>query len=276
MNKGSLAVVGTGIQCPAHLTLEAQSFIENANYVLYLVTEPVAAQYICRLNGNSEDLYKYYELREPRIHTYNKMVDRILTEVRKGKRVCAAFYGHPGVFVYPSHHAIRIARREGYAATMLPAPSAEDCLFSDLGIDPGMGCQSYEATAFLLGGATVNTSAILILWQIGAIGDQAFNPTNEELPKRLQVLSEYLQKYYPGDHLGVIYEAAAYPICRPRIESLALKELGDATVTGISTLCVPPSRPTSRDDRMVELLGMNRDHLKVTAEHAIGATEKLR
>jgi hypothetical protein len=36
---------------------------------------------------------------------------------------------------------------------MLPGISAEDCLFADLGIDPGIyGCQSYEATDFLANG----------------------------------------------------------------------------------------------------------------------------
>lgn len=274
MRKGSLDVVGTGIQCPAHLTLEAKSVIEHADCVLYLVTEPVAAKYICSLNETTEDLYKYYELGKPRIQTYNMMVDRILEEVRNDRKVCAAFYGHPGVFVYPSHTAIRLARQEGYSASMLAAPSAEDCLFSDLGIDPGMGCQSYEATGFLLGGVTVNISAILVLWQIGALGDQAFNPVNDRLPKRLRVLSEYLQRYYPGDHVVYIYEAAAYPICKPRIEPVALHSLGGVSVSGISTLCVPPAEPLSKDEAMIELLGMNREHLKVTEDDAIGATRR--
>ena len=72
-----------------------------------------------------------------RLDTYQDMVDRILACVREGSDVCVAFYGHPGVFVYPSHEAIKRARIEGYKATMLPGISAEDCLFADLGIDPG-------------------------------------------------------------------------------------------------------------------------------------------
>ena len=43
------------------------------------------------------------------------------SRIRAGFRVCAVFYGHPGVFVYPSHEAIRRARAEGFAARMLPA-----------------------------------------------------------------------------------------------------------------------------------------------------------
>ena len=64
------------------------------------------------------------------------MAEAILEPVRAGKRVCAAFYGHPGVFVLPSHDAISRARAEGFEATMLPGVSAEDCLVADLGVDP--------------------------------------------------------------------------------------------------------------------------------------------
>jgi hypothetical protein len=268
MTNGSLTVVGTGIRCPSQLTLEAKSYIENAEKLFYLVTEPIAALYIKQLNDTAEDLYKYYSLGKPRIDTYNKMVSRIISQVKKGKRVCAAFYGHPGVFVYPSHVAVRIARQQGYSATMLPAPSAEDCLVADLGLDPGMGCQSYEATGFLLTKVKVNTSAILIIWQIGTIGDQAFNPKNERLPQRLDVLSKYLQEYYPPDQGVIVYEASAYPMCKPRIEYLLLKNLSSVAITGVSTLCVPPIPSPATDNEMIELLGMDRHAIKITADRA--------
>ena len=67
---------------------------------------------------------------------YARIVGDILDAVRGGASVCAAFYGHPGIFVTPSHDAVRRARAEGYPARMLPAVSAVDCLFADLGVDP--------------------------------------------------------------------------------------------------------------------------------------------
>lgn len=257
---GSLVVVGTGIQCPGQLTIEAKSYIAGADKVFYLVTEPVARSYIERLNKATEDLYQLYSLGKRRIDTYDKMVDKILSEVRKGRRVCAAFYGHPGVFVHPSHTAIRIAREEGYPAVMLPATSAEDCLFADLGVDPAVGCHSYEATSFLVGNVKVDPLAILILWQIGAIGVLTFRPTHRNLPTRLQVLSQYLQNYYSPEHRAIIYEATAYPICKPRIEAIMLKDLKTAKVTGISTLCMLPTQARPVDKEMAKLLGIRIKH----------------
>ena len=56
----------------------------------------------------------------------------------------------PGVFARVPHKAIAQARAEGFEAHMEAGVSAEDCLYADLGIDPGeVGCQQYEASQFM-------------------------------------------------------------------------------------------------------------------------------
>ena len=98
----------------------------------------------------------------------------MLAEVRAGKRVCGAFYGHPGVFAGVPHEAIEQARREGYDAHMEPGVSAEDCLYADLGIDPGRyGCQHFEASQLMLYRRRIDPSAYLVLWQVGVAGDRS-------------------------------------------------------------------------------------------------------
>lgn len=100
----------------------------------------------------------------------------MLRHVRRGENVVGVFYGHPGVFVSPSHRTIAIARDEGYAAKMLPGISAEDCLYADLGIDPSSaGCVTYEASDLLLSNRSLVPSSHLILYQVGVIGVTDFN-----------------------------------------------------------------------------------------------------
>ena len=124
------------------------------------------------------------------------MVEEILGPVREGKRVCAVFYGHPGVYVEPSHEAVRRAREEGFEARMLPAVSAEDCLVADLGVDPGEhGWQSWEATGFLLHGFRPDPTAGLVLWQVDGIGKLDWNLDPD--PRGLQALAEVLGELYP-------------------------------------------------------------------------------
>lgn len=247
--EGKLIVLGTGIKAVCHLTVEAQSHIDRADKVCYLVADPITEKWIRQRNRSAESLYRYYGVRKDRNQTYLQMVSRILTFVRRGLSVCAVFYGHPGVFAFPSHEAIRRARAEGFEATMLPAVSAEDCLFADLGIDPGMhGCQSFEATDFILHGRKFDSTSHLVLWQIAVISEQ-------KLPKRmcnidgLKLLKKALIKHYPKNHRIYLYEASQFVICKSKTQGIVLKDLQKAAATPISTLYVPPlrqRRPTSR------------------------------
>jgi uncharacterized protein YabN with tetrapyrrole methylase and pyrophosphatase domain len=246
--KGSLVVVGTGIKTVGHLTAEAIAWIGKADKVLYVVSDPIAEASILRLSPTgAESLSTLYAEGKARIDTYLAMVERILGCVRSGLSTCVAFYGHPGVFVYPSHEAIRRARAEGYEARMLPGISAEDCLFADLGVDPAVsGCQSYEATDFLVHGRRIDPTSAVILWQIGVVGDMTFRRDGYDL-SALPLLVERLLRSYPPNHMAVVYEAAVFPGCEPVIKPVPLYTLGQAGLTAASTLYVPPAYAPSPD-----------------------------
>lgn len=159
--------------------------------------------------------------------------------MRRGVAVCAAFYGHPGVFVWPSHEAIARARQEGYPARMLPAISAEDCLFADLGLDPArFGCQSFEATDFVVSGRLFDPTALLVLWQVGGIGktDSDFSAPEQALPG----LVERLARHYPADHELILYCAASLPVCEPVITRVPMESLPATAFDPMATLVVPP------------------------------------
>jgi uncharacterized protein YabN with tetrapyrrole methylase and pyrophosphatase domain len=233
-----LTIVGTGIKAVGQITLEAAATIRNAERVLYLAADTITEAWILEQNPNSESLQGCYADSKLRMQSYLEMIERILTYVRSGMDVCAAFYGHPGVFVYPSHEAIRIARAEGFPATMLPGVSAEDCLFADLGFDPARhGCQSFEATDFLLYGRQFDPRCSLILWQVGLVGEIDFKRRYKASGLRLVV--ERLLASYPASHEVAIYEAAQYTICEPRVDWMPLGKLIESRVTPISTLYVP-------------------------------------
>lgn len=206
--------------------------------MVYLVPDPIAAADITRLNRRARSLASCYAEGGHRREAYARMVEEMLTPVRAGKRVCAAFYGHPGVFVWPSHEAIEQARGEGFEARMLPGVSAEDCLFADLGVDPATaGCQSYEATRFLEGRPAVERRAALVLWQIGVVGSAEH--TAEPRAPLLGALVDALREIYPDDHEVVVYEASPFAGVAPLVRPVPLAALG-AAVTPASTLYVPP------------------------------------
>ncbi len=237
-SSGSLTVIGTGIR-PQQLTPESLAAVTNADDLLYLAAEPGDGGWLERLHPNARSLDSCYVEGKERRSVYAAMVEEILEPVRRGRRVCAAFYGHPGVFVTPSHEAIRQARAEGFPARMLPAVSAEDCLYADLGIDPGLsGRQSYEATKFLAQPPPIDPRAYLILWQISVIGERraVSSPRHEGLVE----LAEALLEHYSAEHEVVVYEASPYPIADAIVRRLPLAALAEEQVTPMATLVIPP------------------------------------
>jgi len=260
MVKGSLTIVGAGIQAGAHLTLAAKAWIEQADKVVYTVADPVAADWLRQLNPSAEPLAAP-ESRSRRRVMYRAMTARILDLLAEGGRICAVFYGHPGVFADPAHAALKAARDAGYAAQMQPGVSAEDCLFADLGVDPGKrGFQSYEVTDFLIHQRRFDPHVPLALWQIAVIGYLGFYD-GRRLPDRLAVLRDRLAESYGGAHEVTLYEAAIYPVHPPVIERVALQHLPEASVGQRATLYVPPAADAPLDRAMLARLGMAEETL---------------
>jgi hypothetical protein len=248
--RGWLIVTGTGIRTVGQLTIASIAWMRESDVVFYLVADPVAEEVIKHLNPDGAvSLIGHYGEGLSRLESYEAMVQQILHSVRSGKKTCAAFYGHPGVFAYPSHESIRRARKEGYVAFMLPGISAEDCLFADLGVDPAVnGCQSFEATDFLLHNREVDTSSQLVLWQVGVVGDRTYRRGGYNVASVFPLLTSRLCNLYGPEHVGFIYEAAILPCIAPKIDQIRLGTLTPAHVNAVSTLYVPPlcRKPVNR------------------------------
>ncbi|WP_052494267.1 SAM-dependent methyltransferase [Nitrosospira sp. NpAV] len=266
MKQGSLIVVGSGIKSVGHLTIETQGWIKYSDVVLYCVADPATEIWIKENSRYSIDLYQFYGNDKRRLDTYHDMADEMLKYVRRGKDVCGVFYGHPGVFVYPSHRAVQIARSEGYKAAILPAISALDCLYADVGVDPSSkGSQTVEATDLLLRKRRLNTDGHVVVWQIGCVGDLGFNFAGYD-NRNLNILVDYLESYYDKDHEVVHYQGSQYPMCPSVVERMPLGALRKANVTGISTLYIPPQDEIETDIEMARSLGLVIKKPKPAAE----------
>ena len=255
---GSLVVVGTGIQLGGQITVEALDAIRRADCVPYFVADTHAARWIESLNPHAENLARLYAPGKPRLDTYREAVEHIVGLVRAGHRVCTAFYGHPGVFAYPGHEAVARVRAAGLPARMLPAVSALDCLVADLGLDPGQtGLQSYEATHFLQREPPVDAHALLVLWQVGMIGE-AGGAATPGVGARFRELIERLREQFGAEREALLYEASPYPGAR---SAAALFRLGDAdlpTPSPVSTLCVPADTTPPIDVEARGLIALSR------------------
>ena len=134
---------------------------------------------------------------------------------------------------------------------MLPGISTFDCLFADLEIDPAIdGFFSFDATDFLFNDRAIDTTAGLILWQAGVIGDPCYRANGYDqdlLPK----LAERLGRFYPPGHVGYVYQAASLPWEKPHITPIPVLALPVAGLTPLSSVYIPPvrARPIVHSDQ---------------------------
>ncbi len=236
---GSLTVVGTGIRTIGQLTIESVALMASAESLFHVIGEPMQEEVLRVINPAAETLTGLYVDGMDRGKTYEAMVQTITQSVFSGRRTVAAFYGHPGVFTYPTHESVRRTRKAGYPARMLPAVSAEDCLFADLGIDPGDGCQAYEATDFLLGGRVVDIRSHLVIWQAGSIGNYTYEATQYDMSLLPQLVARLASIYGPT-HPLTVYEAPFEPGGIPTMRRVGVAYLHEGMLTLASTLHIPP------------------------------------
>jgi hypothetical protein len=168
------------------------------------------------------------------------------------------FYGHPGFFVYPAHEMVRRARASGFETRMLPGVSSLDTLITEFGVDPAdAGLQIYEATQFLLRRVVPETTAVLVLLQVGMVG--LVTATREaSSAAALEALVQHLCAYYPRNHVATLYESARQVLLAPRAEHIRLETLPNAAVAQVTTLVIPPASPVEFDAATVRNLGLDR------------------
>ncbi|GGC84123.1 hypothetical protein GCM10011512_08670 [Tersicoccus solisilvae] len=254
--RGRLFVIGSGITPITDLGLGAQRQIQLADVVHYCVADPATELHLHQLNPRAHSLYGLYADDKPRLQTYLEMLETIMGSVREGLRVCVVFYGHPGIFAWATHRAIRAAREEGHAAVMLPAVSAQDSLFADLGIDPSShGLQTVDATDLLIRGRTLDPTSHVLVWQAECAGDDGFSFSGYGR-QNFGVLTEYLGRFYAPDHPVVIYDASTVSHLPPEIRLTTLAELRADQLSGVSTLYLPPAEQPPLDEEMMHRLGL--------------------
>lgn len=242
---GYLLAVGLGISL-GQLTLDSQRALMDADIVFCLANNSASLYMVERLNPNVHNLDHCYAPGKARMDTYEEMIDLVLDSVYKGLKVCLAAYGHPGVFAYPTHQSILRARENGFQAAMLPGISAEDCLFADLGLDPALhGCQSYDASDFLVSERIWDPYSTLVLWQVPVVGIRSL-PVEGEVAPGHDFLFRRLIETYGADHKGILYEASPFPLCKPRMDEMSLSEMKPELFHSNTTLVIKPARRAPR------------------------------
>jgi len=261
MKKGSFTAVSTGILLAGHISVRAKKCIEKADVVYCLVANYLAESWLKKINNNVISLQPHYGEGKHRRTSYEGMVEEILSSVEQGLDVCGAFYGHAGVYSWVPHEAIRRVKKAGLYAQMEPGISAEACLYADLGLDPGTsGVQSCEASQLLFFGQSPNIYNYVLLWQIALAGEYTARTFKKDADK-INILVQYLLKWYPENHKVILYEAASLPLESPRIDEVCLIELPKQNIELHTTLVIPPAKELEVNEEILRMMGIKEEDL---------------
>lgn len=260
-DKGRLVVLGSGMSF-IDFTRNDDAEILSADYVFHCVYDKLAQAWIGKIRPDAYDVRILYGSNIDRYCTYVRMAEALLHFVRRGKKVVAIYYGHPGIFAMPAHRAIHIARAEGHEALMRPGISALDYLVADIGFDPALpGLLTFEATDMLLRRRRIDPTLHVVLWQVGVVGEFQFSPGGFE-NKGFDLLVQTLRDTYGGDWEVTHYIAPQYVGIQPLIERFTIDGLLDPEVrrriSSLSTFYIEPQQTVETDAEISVALGQSK------------------
>jgi hypothetical protein len=219
-------MVSVGPMAVNQVTVEAQGWIKHADKVFCWRVDPVTERWIAGLNDN---------MKSP--DSLEALGKQALEAVRAGLTVCAVHAGDTATW----REEIRGFRAEGLHVVMVPGVSTEDCLFSDLGIDPLRdGVQIYWAADFLARRRVADPSAGLVLRLADYLGDPQTSAWNRSL-------AELLEAQYGKEHPAILYAPARYAVCQPLIRRCGIEDLAGNALTAYTSLYVHPKAQAPGD-----------------------------
>lgn len=241
MSEPYLVIIGVGERPAEHLTIEARAWLVNVGRVFHLLADEEAQGWLYQLCPQAQDVQ-----REDALST------SVIAALRADLSVSLVLPGHPALHPV-TRRTLQQARQAGYRAWMVPAVSAEDCLFADLLVDPGRaGGQSFDATHFLLHRCRFDAGSVLLLWHVHQVG-------NLEVVPGLRVLRDYLLDYYPAGHEVILYDPPTAGK-ESQVQALPLDSLESAQVVAHTLLYVPGRVGATADRAMRQRLGMEPAH----------------
>lgn len=257
--RSRLRIVGAGIKGIRQLTLEGIEALRSAASILHLAVDSEAFEGELRALGIGgsvalNDLYHDGALDE---ENYDRIVNRVLREVRCAEDVTLLLYGHPRLGVSLTRRLEEEAARHDVAVEVIAAPSSFDTMINDLCRDPlERGSILLDANRLLLLEFQLEPSFDLYIYHVSSIGCPRTNFLDPAGSNRIDLLQAYLLKFYPPEHEAILVSSSAHAGAAGSLERTSigrLAGLGPSLQYGAS-LFIPGARPKRVNREFLSLL----------------------
>jgi uncharacterized protein YabN with tetrapyrrole methylase and pyrophosphatase domain len=225
-----LNIVGAGIACPGHLTLEALQAIRSCSKMAHLGVSPEHLAPLCEITGNvpAISLDELYEDGAQDQQNYSRIVTAVIGNLLSTDSLAFVLYGHPRMGVSLVRQLERTLGSEPVSISVLPGISSFDTIINDLAVDPlEYGSVIIDANRLLLFEIQLNPLLEHYIYHISSIGTALTNFTEPTSVNRLDLLREYLLRYFPPHHPAMLISSATAPDSHAERTELQLENLMD-------------------------------------------------
>lgn len=234
-------LVGYGMRLPNDLTIEALAVLKNCKKVFGVPALNAPELGIPPM----ENLGLLYAPDKNRNETYREWLELVLDAAAADPPVAFATYGSAMAGALVSHRILEEAPRRGLTVHVTNAVSCIDGIWADLNIEPFLGFEIWEATAFVQLAVEPTTRAHLMLPQAPVFEVKTGpNVATQTIAtsSTLVRLRDHLLRFYPAEHtVHYVYTGSGTgpAAIGPSVESLPLGDLDHPGRLPLSTLVVP-------------------------------------
>lgn len=240
-----ITIIGAGVLCPNHLTLEADRAMRGSSIIYYLLdSNPKMVAYLAKLGPELVDLGDIYKEGAFDQDVYERLAEIVIVATKSHTHVCFLVPGHPLIYVTSSSLILDHARRLGIKANVLPGISALDTMIIQLGLEIGRhGLQVFESNRFVYLSFKPDPRVPLFLLQPGAIGTGFITAKRKNRAQRFEILRDSLLRYYPPQHRCLLLVSKFDPRFPSVKRSVAIRRIPQYAelIDYKTSMFIPPS-----------------------------------
>lgn len=230
-----LAIVGTGVCFPAHLTLETIDVLLRCNAIYTMLANPEELAYILQTLAGDRDLidtppkieslYSMYQPNQIRKINYDLAIETVLNAAASKKPVAYLTRGNPVVYDSVTQGILTKAKDRGLNVQIFPAISSIDTIMVDLQAEVAPGLQIYEASLLVAHKIQLRVDIACLLFQVSVFGTNYAPIDREPRKDSLKVLKDYLLHFYPPEHKVALVRSAESWNAQSQIYHVKLQDL---------------------------------------------------
>ncbi|WP_059359587.1 SAM-dependent methyltransferase [Parachlamydia acanthamoebae] len=251
-----ISIIGRGIDPSKHLSLNAIKALQKANKIVGIEPEKKFWSEIEKEFDTKkiESLGHLYQNEKKDVFNYQFFIQHILDLSSKFSHLALLVAGHPR-FGVSFIEMLKQSSTKNLEIEIIDGISSFDVMTSFIQMDPlEQGTALIDANRLLLFQYKIEPALSYFIYHICSIGTSKTNFLNPEKDNRLDLLKNYLLKYYPENKEVALCRISNGQNEKSRLINSTIADLNISEIDFSTTLYIPANNPNQIDWNFLNLL----------------------